>query len=492
MRCPIQLLRDFTRRGLRTRQAVCVAVACLLLLLCFPFVRSACRRGSRRPATTVLIDSVHAHNFLDEGLEPGNRDYHSLFGLRDAFGHLEANGFGVREVASGPLEADALEGVDILFINLVSDNLPPFLVGEIRAVKEFVTGGGSLLVITDHSNCYHHVHKLMPLFAELGLQLHSESALEQAPRTLGPGPGWIVIDHFRNHPITRGLSAVSFHTGGTVDEKGAVATLSENGWGDRWETAPFGENSLRVGNRGNYGNFVMDDSERKGELAVIAARTLGAGRIVVVGDQNVFGNLWIRYADNARLFLNVVSWLSDRVDVGKPSDFARAGVPSLLLLEDYARAVFADYGDHGFYHVYGILSRHYPTFVHSRVNDDFGLVVVSGSDYLLPPEAAAKLVAHLKEGRDILVLGGDGAPSNVARNVESLTGGMGMTPRSQEGDRAVYVGDGTGSLVLLRTPERFDNSAISAPTASPGDEERDRSAELLALVRGLLPGALRE
>ena len=134
-----------------------VIVSLFFLLLSSSCNKIASSNDSIEPAKhRVLLDSIHAHNFLDRGLDANNRNYHSLFGLKDGVDFLRQNNTLVEEVTKGTLTSRQLNNYDTLLINLVSDNLPSFLVKEIAAIKAFIESGGNLLVLTDHSNAYHH------------------------------------------------------------------------------------------------------------------------------------------------------------------------------------------------------------------------------------------------------------------------------------------------------------------------------------------------
>ena len=469
-------------------------VVCLFLLAAsalFLYTRVA-RPRTQSDVHTILLDSIHAHNYTAVGLEPGNHDYHSLFGLKDVIDYLERSGLRLHEATEGVVDERTLAGVDTLFINLVSDNLPPFLVEEISAVRAFVAQGGNLLVITDHSNCYHHSHKLAPLFSVLGIKLYNESALEAPPRTAGPGPGWIIIDHFLDHPITRGLAAISFHAGGTVDSRGAVATLSENGWGDLWATTDYGEGALDAGNRGNYGNFERDENERKGKLGVVLARQVGAGKVVVVGDQNIFGNIWLRYADNYKLLLNILSWFAGDEALRSRSRFIESLPARVLLLEHYAHARFGDYGDQGFYHAFCELGRYFTPFARATIDHDYDLVIIPELDVDLGDAELAGLRAHLREGRSLLFFGHEGQLGDRNRRLHAqLVDGLALKDRRETPDRIDYEYDGAGAVVVYRYGEHFGNAALNPPSVPPEGEQFGRAAELVGLVRSLLPRASR-
>ena len=149
----------------------------------------------------ILIDSIHAHNFLDKGLTLDNYNYHEIHGLSLAFNYLKSKKNQVDEIKTGTISKNILSSYNMLFINLVSEDLPPFTVEEILSIKNFVHNGGSLFIITDHSNCYHHIYKLTPLLLELNIEPYKETACDVWPHTVGEGNGWINITNFKKHRI---------------------------------------------------------------------------------------------------------------------------------------------------------------------------------------------------------------------------------------------------------------------------------------------------
>jgi len=425
----------------------------------------------------VLIDSIHAHNFLTRGLTPSNRDYHSLFGLKDGVSYLREQGFRVAEISSGVLNSQQLDGFDTLLINLVSDNLPAFFVEEIFAIDKFVKNGGNLLVITDHSNTYHHTWKLQPLFRILGIALYNESVLEKSPNTIGPGPGWINIRRFKAHPVTNELTIISFHSGGAVDVNGGIAFSSESSWGDQWATATYGENCLKFGNRGNYGNFIEDPGERKGPLSVVMAREIGSGKVVVLGDQNAVGNLWIRYGDNYRLFMNIFYWFSNKSSLREYSTFLSNKRARILLLDNLGDSQFGNYGDGGLYYAYAELARYEDTYINDRIDYEYDLVVASPSVRAINHHQLDAIRTHLAEGRSLVVL----SPPQNAASWESIIGEE-LVSGPGKGRRDTKF-KSKPEVVVYEDYMQFTNEAFHEPTNNPTKEEAQVADKWLALIR---------
>lgn len=439
------------------------------------------------PTVRLLLDGIHAHNIRAPGLAPGSHDYHALHGLDSALAGLKARGVEVDEVRTGRLAPDVLSKADVLLINLVSNDLPAFFPEEISAVRSFVRRGGGLLLVTDHSNCYHHVTKLEPLAEALGIRLTRESALEPPPKALGRGPGWIRIERFEPHPVTLGLRWIAFMTGGTVDDRFAVARLSERGWGDRWETAPYGENALRSGNLGNYGNFERDETERAGGLGVVLAQELGVGRVVQVADQNLLGNVWIRYGDNRQLVHNAIAWLSREPAVARLPDPSAPVHARVLLLDAPQRSLFGSDRAAGYYNASVELGRHVTTAVHDRVEATHELIVVAPRTARMPTALRARLETHLEAGRPVLWLGLRGAlgAADVADRDALLAAAGRESTATSEGIR-VHRLLGGAVLVELLDAERYANDQLAHPSQVGTEEQRRRAAAWVGRVVDLL------
>src|ERR1051325_9532112 len=162
MRNLLQGVAGKPRKGWDRAMIACMRLAWVAVLLaCASGVRGA--DEAKRIKGRVLVDSVHAHNYLKPAEDAEAYSYHIAYGHRKAFGFLQQQGVSVEEIKSGRLDGAALAKCDVLYINLVSAELPPFYVSEIQAIKAFIETGGSLFVITDHTNCYYHTHKLAPL-----------------------------------------------------------------------------------------------------------------------------------------------------------------------------------------------------------------------------------------------------------------------------------------------------------------------------------------
>jgi hypothetical protein len=275
---------------------------------------AGCQRDAPRPGATVLIDNVHtAKRGQDQRMAWNDYRYSALTGTKRLFDHLAANGYDYRYVTRSDTPAitpEVLRDADILYIDLVAPDGIDFAPREIDAILAWVSRGGSLLVIGDHTNVYEHARRSNTLLEPLGVRIAYATALERTPgrsRELGFYPG---IDSFATHPITRGVRAILFQSGAPLETAHGVAFLSALGFADVW--IPNRTHKSLIGN----GDF--DPGEPAGALPVVAAGTHGKGRYVVVGDANLFGNEALFVADNFELACNIFEWLARDESVQPP------------------------------------------------------------------------------------------------------------------------------------------------------------------------------
>lgn len=333
----------------------------LLLWLLIEFQRTDALAQSTdpQPPIRVRFDAAHSHTWIESVPQPGINQYHLLASPSRAAQALVAMGCKV-DVQLTTWDSEALKDVDLLVLNLVSADRPAFLVSEISAIRDYVRGGGGLILITDHTNCYFHNQVLEPLCQQLDIKLSQHTACEQPPRTLAQGSGWILVDSFREHPIAQDVEFLGLQTGGTVDDRYGIAWTSPMAWADNARVPMYGEGK----DMSFTGNFHRDPDEALGPIPVLAAKEFEKGRIVVLGDQNAIGGLFLNYADNRRLWLQSALWASGKnTDSLQRLEKGLAAEPDRTLVwcvEPLAELDFywGSTDREEYYHAFGLLNKH--------------------------------------------------------------------------------------------------------------------------------------
>jgi hypothetical protein len=447
--------------------------------------------ADQRVGKGVLIDAIHANDFSTIGLKPGVYEYHKIIGYRIAMEYLRSRGVRCDRATEGRLDTQRLASYRLLFIPLVSSERPPFLVSEIAAIRSFVASGGSLFVVTDHTNVYFHSHVLQPLLTELDIASFTHTACEDGQQKLGKGFGWIAITRFQPHPVTSGLRCIAFQTGGCVDPRFAVAMSSAHSWADAWQTGIFGKDNAP----GFYGNFIRDPGERAGPLGVVLAKTFGAGRIVIIGDQNILSDTFINYADNYRLWLNAAAWLLGQDALREPGPYEQWRRPRILVYEQHDRAAVGVSESSGCYHFWTLLSRHHWAFANDRISVPSELIVFPYNDSPMPAEHAAAIAAHLRRGKNVLILNAEAAtlldePSVIRQLLAAA--GVKEPKRHTRPGKLVLEPPGCGAIHVLGPDLVIDNGTVAEPTRPPTSAEEERNQMFLWAVHeaiGDLPKA---
>jgi len=433
---------DSLGRFMAARTAICLQLRFLLIAAaissgtCSSGTHSSAREPfpAQDPASTnanalehnkpirVLVDAYHAHTWIDTLATPGQTNYHLLNGPARAVETLRAIGWDC-DVQLGPWTTERLASVELIVINLVSADRPPFLVEEIQALMTFIRRGGGAIIITDHTNCYFHNHVLGAWFHELDLQLTNHMACDRPPHTLSPTNSWINIESFSDHPIVRGLQNVGFLAGGSVDPKEAIAWTSPTGWADEGRNPPYGEGS----SMGFYGDNKRQPGEWSGSIPVIAAKEIEQGRVVILGDQNCIGSIFLNYADNRRLWIQAAAWAAVRNQTeAKHQEALRRGLDNeqertfIWCLEplDEHRYFWGDSADDGLFHMFAFLNKHADARATNRPLDDASWLIVPTTS-LLKESPSSHLINDFiaKPDRSVLVLGD---PSDRATTMDPI------------------------------------------------------------------------
>jgi hypothetical protein len=306
------------------------------------------------PGNWVLVDLYHTRlqNPVDHRLTKDNYRYQGVHGFSRLFDHLKANGYPWHYFKKARISAEGLKGYKVLFINLLHKERPDFTPDEVRAIQNFVKEGGGLFMIVDHSNVYLHAERANRILQPMGVEVMYHTAVDSGPASVS-GTGWIAItDHKRPHPINDGVQLISFQTGGTIKTEQWSSRLSPQGFADLWDPKTDG----------HYGNWTHDKDEPKGQIPVVAAAEYGQGRIVVVGDQNIYGDAWLGFGDNMAHALNAFEWLAkNEASVPRLRERPALGTPISVDIRHADRSVGRS-GDEDYYSFFVHLNRDQQVF----------------------------------------------------------------------------------------------------------------------------------
>ena len=250
--------------------------------------------------------------------DDAHNNFHRSDGRYAPFVTLMRNDGVVVTSNTQPFSAESLKGQDILVIanaDGATPGAPAFTPAEVEAVGAWVEGGGSLLLIADHSPFGRAADVLAQRFGVAMLDAHLKDPQHSDP---GPSPFFLLFTRenglLAEHPITRGLDRLVTFGGQALRVQSPADALLR-----------LSPDAQIVKDRAK-----PDVSEPVGANAAAAvALTPGRGRVVIMGEAAAltaqvitgepakpFGVAELRIGmsrtdlDNKQFALNIVRWLA--------------------------------------------------------------------------------------------------------------------------------------------------------------------------------------
>ncbi|MDR8414333.1 GldG family protein [Nonomuraea sp. 3-1Str] len=257
----------------------------------------------------VLFDEAHSESWsirrdVAETINPAHPDDSSYARAADLLRHL---GHTVTAHTGGPLTAGALQDQDVLVIAHPADERwerttglgsPVFAEAELDAVRDFVAGGGGLVVLAEEEQDKYGSN-LADLLARFGVGVGHTTVRD--PRNAHRGVAtWVVAAPATGDGLLAGVKSACFYRSGVLTADPDATVL--------FATSP-------------------DAAPAEAPLAV--ALTHGEGRVVVFADSDLFGDDSLDDHDHRRLWSNVVTWAA-RVPAGASSAAGRDEVKAGL------------------------------------------------------------------------------------------------------------------------------------------------------------------
>lgn len=359
----------------------------------------------------VLVDLYHTYkqNPVDYRLEKGEYRYQGVFGFWRAFNHMERNGYTWASFRSQPLTPELLEDYDSLFINLVSSDRPDFSDDEVETIIEYVRNGGGLFIIADHTNVYRHAERVNRFLMPMGIEVLYHTATDVPPVYSVGGTGWILVRDFADHPVTRNVEVASLQTGGPMRSDGSGV-----GFTSTCESAPpvgcsFADLWDPENNFGFFDDWTWNgdiEAEPIGPLEVVTAHEYGEGRIVVVGDQNIFGDAWLHFANNFELFMNSIDWISKKSDDRAwLSDIKPMGL-NIVIPSDNSNHAFGKNNNAGLFAFFTNGNRDHDVTMKAveSFDDSDDVVMVLDPKNSFEPDEVATMRRYLDDGKRVVLM----------------------------------------------------------------------------------------
>lgn len=243
----------------------------------------------QRKITRVLFDEYHSEAWsisleVARHMQPA-APFDSSF--HRAAQDLAGRDFIVERNADAPLTAEVLGRAGVVVIahpserrweHTTNTNSPRLSPGEIDALREFVRGGGGLIVFGETEQDKYG-NNLNELVAHFGIHIENSTVFDY--RHYHKVPSYILPKPAADHPLLTQVRAVCFYRAGTLTARDDAQIV------------------LRTSEDASPAN-----------AGVMAAACYGRGRVVVVADSDWAGDEFFCEFDHQRLWCNMVYWVA--------------------------------------------------------------------------------------------------------------------------------------------------------------------------------------
>jgi hypothetical protein len=238
---------------------------------------------------------------------------------------------------------------------------------------------------------------------------------------------------------------------------------------------------------GFYGNWKQDTGERSGPLGVVLAKQLGRGRIVILGDQNMMGDPFINYADNYRLWLNSVSWLTGDSRLANVDPYLNWR-PRIRFYDQYVHSAFGNSDSDGFYNIFAAVGRRMWAFAGDDLTSQ-QVIVFADTNCTLSGDDLAAVIRHLRARRAIVVLGpAITADAPLPALLSQIGAKLGKPVVDSDPTKQTCRWPGYGRLIILKGHEVYQNGFVPPPETAPDEHQQ----VLLNTVISTLENAMKD
>ena len=249
--------------------------------------------GKEKPGR-VLVDEYHSDwewttDIYDEQWygERSGYNYYCFYNYLDQFYETSRN--------MDIINAYTLQDVDVFIMKTPTT---PFSAEEIECMTTFVSEGGGLYLIGDHTNVFGTGANLNKLSKTFGITFNYDCTYELVNGNLSEYDAPVLMPH----PVVSGLPHFLFATSNTLSAKWQAEEIMV-GYGLKCLEADYSQMNF----------FPADTNAATAEFGLFlqsAGVGYGKGRVLAFTDSTVFSNFWMFMPGKPELLLKSVQWLN--------------------------------------------------------------------------------------------------------------------------------------------------------------------------------------
>ncbi len=249
----------------------------------------------RRKEGRILVDEAHGGwEWTTEAFDTDWYGQAATYNYWCVFDYVAAHFAVVRN--HEPISPQILAKADILVLKTPSK---PFEPSEIEAIEQWVSNGGGLYLIGDHTNVFGMTTCLQPIAKIFGMRFGYDATYELETGNLQTND----ISPLMRHPVITAMPHQFLW--------GTSCSLSAS---LRAEPVLVGRHIrthyLDYGKKSFFPTAYMMPGERYGLILQSAAVRHGKGRVVAFTDSTIFSNFWTFFPGKSELFLGSLNWLN--------------------------------------------------------------------------------------------------------------------------------------------------------------------------------------
>lgn len=273
----------------------------LIFLMVFSFVgASLFQDPGTAKNSRILIDEYHSQ--WEDTIRPVDTEWYGLLSTYNYYSWAQwlTSYYSVTKNTNRTLTLELLTKYDILILKCPTQS---YSLEEIHTIKDFVSNGGGLYLIGDHTNVFGMNSFLNQVSEQFGIRFNTDATYELGTGNLSVYQPDLIF----SHPVIRHVNEFEFMTSCTVGPTSLLASATME--------------NIIIGNRvtsepGTYAteNFFREsvgspDSEF-GYLLQAAAMKYGTGRVVAFTDRPVFSSFCIFTDGYPSFTLGVMEYLN--------------------------------------------------------------------------------------------------------------------------------------------------------------------------------------
>lgn len=233
--------------------------------------------GEPRPGRVVMDESHGRWEASDVPFDTESWGRGSTYNYAE-FSDLLGRHFEYDVNRDGPITPELLEDTQVVVLKTPSS---PYTVAELEALHEFVTAGGGIWLIGDHTNLYGMSDCLNPIAKWAGMEFRNDATYDAATGDTTYNTG-----DFHYHPSAIASDELGFQTSCSIAVTGPGVEPVLVGWRLTGEYADYGHPNF-------FGNLRTELVDRTGLMLQAAIGSVGAGRVAAFSDSTIFSNFSI-------------------------------------------------------------------------------------------------------------------------------------------------------------------------------------------------------